>query len=144
MAPAGLALIAWAAAIAAGDFARRRIPNFALLPVVLIAAALPAIQGSGLLGVSPAASLFGGAIALALLPAYAAGGLGAGDVKLASTMGLLLGPGPMALVLVLAALLLGAAAWWIAKMRPAARAHIPAAPMLAAAFTAVLGLAAVA
>jgi prepilin peptidase CpaA len=112
------ALVVWALAIAAGDFARGRISNLILLMLLVPAGLALAFNQQGLLGVAPAMSLLGlGLPLLLLLPAYAWGWLGAGDVKLASVMGLVLGPWPMATVLLFAALLLGAVSWWMLAMR---------------------------
>jgi prepilin peptidase CpaA len=137
-----VALIGWAAAIAAADLRSRRIPNAALLAVLLLVLGSFALRSTGPLGVAGPASLIGALIPLLLLPSHAAGWLGAGDIKLASTMGLVLGPVPLMLALLMAAALLGAAS----LPRIAARRHapIPAAPMLASGFVAVLSLAAIA
>ena len=142
MSPALVALIAWAAAIAVCDLAGRRVPNLALVGALMMVGASFALRGVGPLGLDPVTSLLGAAVPLALLPAYAAGNLGAGDVKLAATMGLVLGPAPIALALVLAGLLLGgAASYRLIRQRPHPP-RIAAAPMLAGAFTMVLTAAA--
>ena len=67
---------------------------------------------------------------------------GAGDIKLASVMGLLVGPVPVAMILIVAALLLGAAAFGRIVQRRAE--PLAAAPMLATGFAAVVSLAAIA
>lgn len=73
-----------------------------------------------------------------LLPGYALGYMGAGDVKLASIMGLLLGSLPAFKMLLVFAVLLGvmsAAALWIYRRQPKAnKRRIAAAPALALGF----------
>ncbi|AXQ30771.1 prepilin peptidase [Solimonas sp. K1W22B-7] len=87
-----LVLGTWALAIGVYDLVRHRIPNLALLPVLVVAVLALAVNGRGLLGVTPASSAAGFALALALyLPGYALGKMGAGDVKFAACLGLLLG-----------------------------------------------------
>lgn len=136
-------LVLWATGIGAWDFARRRVPNFGLLLLLIPAVSALVLRDSGLLGVDPATSLLGGVLPLMLmLPAYGHGWLGAGDVKLAAAMGLVLGPSPLALVLLLAALLLGGASLWALYRGRSRDARMPTAPMLATAFGSVLALAA--
>lgn len=89
----GLALGGWAGAIAWKDWASRRIPNAALALVLIPAALAVAVNGQGLLGEGILGSGLGMLIALGvLLPGYASGRLGAGDVKFAACLGFLLGP----------------------------------------------------
>jgi prepilin peptidase CpaA len=134
-------LILWAAVLAGADLARRRVPNLGVLVVLIPASAVLLLSSEGLLGVSPLPSVLGCALALALLlPAYFCGWLGAGDVKVAAVMGLLLGPVATAAVLVLSALALGGIA--LASIISGRVRRAPAMPALAAGFAAVLGLAA--
>ena len=142
MSPASIALIAWAAAIAVCDLARRRVPSLALLAVLLLVGASFTLRGIGPLGLDPLTSFLGAGVPLALLPAYAYGRLGAGDIKLAAAMGLVLGPLPIALVLVLAHLLLGVAAFWHRFRQGPGPTRVAAAPAFAGAFTLVLAAAA--
>ena len=135
-----LALGCWAATAAGVDLRFRRLPNLLLLALLLPAVIALAWTGPGLLGASPAQSLLGLMVAtLPLLPGYAAAQLGAGDVKAAAVLGLLLG-GPVAAaeMLLIAALLLGlACAWILLRRRLGAHqrlARIPAMPAFAAAF----------
>ncbi len=75
----------------ATDLKSRRIPNLLLLPALSLALMLHAID-AGLAGLVTAAG--GLALGLAmLLPLYAVGGMGAGDVKLLGVIGSFLGPG---------------------------------------------------
>jgi len=103
-----VALIVWAATVAAVDWRQRRVPNALLLVVLLPAGVFLAWFGAGILGASPGSS-FSGALAggLILLPGYLWFGLGAGDVKLAAILGFLVGWSGLWWVLLLAALILG-------------------------------------
>ena len=75
----------------ATDLRSRRIPNLLLLPALSLALMLHAID-AGLAGLVTAAG--GLALGLAMLmPLYAVGGMGAGDVKLLGVIGSFLGPG---------------------------------------------------
>jgi prepilin peptidase CpaA len=75
------------------DIRRRRIPNLLVLTGLLLGALLN-FRAAGLEGLG--ASLAGAALGLALLlPFYALGGMGAGDVKLLAALGALLGPGDL-------------------------------------------------
>jgi prepilin peptidase CpaA len=138
------ALIIWALAMAAMDVRVRRVPNVAIAAIVLLVGCAFAVQGTGPLGLDSIATLSGASLPLLLLwPAYVRRWLGAGDVKLAAAMGLLIGPLPIVMLLLIAAALLGLTS--LAMRSQSSRAtHLPAAPMLAAGFTAVLSLAAIA
>jgi prepilin peptidase CpaA len=85
------------------DFRHRRIPN-----VLVAAGMLAALACAGLAdGIGLRLALAGTALGLlALLPVYALGGLGAGDVKLMAMVGAFIGPQGMPLAL-LATLLAG-------------------------------------
>ena len=85
------------------DLAHRRIPNPLLLctaSVALVLAAMP--QGIGLVSALAAALVAGGAF----LPLYLLGQMGAGDIKLMATAGLLVGM-PRALALCLSVAMAG-------------------------------------
>ena len=102
-------VIAWAGAVAWVDWRQHRVPNL-LLVLLLVPAVLGlAVNRQGLLGVGVASSLLGmlaaGAI---LLPGYALGKMGAGDVKFAACLGLLLGWLPLLKALLIFGLVLGA------------------------------------
>ncbi len=89
----------------ATDLRSRRIPNLLLLPALSLALMLHAID-AGMAGLVTAAS--GLALGLAMLmPLYAVGGMGAGDVKLLGVIGSFLGPGG-AVVAGLATMIAGA------------------------------------
>jgi Flp pilus assembly protein protease CpaA len=138
------ALIIWAVAIAAMDLRVRRVPNAAIAAIVLLVGGSFAIQGAGPLGLDRIATLSGAALPLLILwPAYVRRWLGGGDAKLAAAMGLLIGPLPIAMLLLIAGALLGFAGFAVRLRRPR-ETQLPAAPMLAAGFTAVLSLAAIA
>ncbi len=72
------------------DILSRRIPNRLLIPALAVALILGAAT-AGLAGVVMAASGLGVGLAL-LLPFYALGAMGAGDVKLLGVAGAFLGP----------------------------------------------------
>lgn len=85
-------LAAWAGAVGAYDGVTRRVPNLALVLVLVPALLALAVNGEGLLGAPPLSSLLGLIVAAALfLPGYRRGQTGAGDVKFAACIGLLLG-----------------------------------------------------
>jgi len=69
------------------DLRYRRIPNALLVPFAVLGLAVQAI-GFGWPGVADAAAGFGLGLVL-LLPAYLAGGIGGGDVKLLATIGVI-------------------------------------------------------
>ena len=72
------------------DLKSRRIPNLLLLPALSLALMLHAID-AGMAGLATATG--GLALGLAMLmPLYAVGGMGAGDVKLLGVIGSFLGP----------------------------------------------------
>ncbi len=74
----------------ATDLRSRRIPNLLLLPALSLALMLHAID-AGVAGLGTATG--GLAVGLAMLmPLYAIGGMGAGDVKLLGVIGSFLGP----------------------------------------------------
>lgn len=139
------ALGAWAAAVAGADLYSRRVPNPLLVVLLVPALASLAWNGQGLLGANIMQSLIGALVAgVSLLPGYATGQLGAGDVKFAGSAGLLLGGTGAAELVLTGALLLGCASAVILALRKwsALRvpARIPASPAFAAAFVAQLFL----
>ena len=102
------------------DLAHRRIPNPLLLCTALVALVLAAMpQGTGLLSALAAALVAGGAF----LPLYLLGQMGAGDIKLMATAGLLVGM-PRALALCLSVAMAGGLlalgwAWHTRRSAPA-------------------------
>lgn len=136
-AAAGIALGVWAATVVWFDLTRRRVPN-ALLILLLVPAILAVtVNGHGLLGADAASSAEGFLVGgLPLLPGYALGQMGAGDVKFSASLGLLLGPGGALEVLLLGALALGlvSAAMLFASGGALRHRRIATAPMLAGAF----------
>jgi prepilin peptidase CpaA len=126
-------LVAWALAIVVWDGRCRRIPNMLLLLVLIPATLAVLVNGQGLLGAGAGASFTGMALSALLLPGYALGQMGAGDVKFSACLGFLLGGWAALEALLLAALLLGALAlgWrWLAPQQ----ASLPAAGALAGGF----------
>ncbi len=122
----------WAATIAVWDLRYRRVPNWALVPALLLLIAGFGIDGQTPLGASWQSSLIGAALALMLcLPGYALYKLGAGDVKMAAILGALAGWAAAIEILLLAALVLGLMAAG-AVMMGRRKARLPAAVALAA------------
>ena len=104
-------LTGWALAIAAIDLRQRRVPNLALLLVLVPASLALIVNSQGLLASSVSSSLIAAASLLALgLPGYWLRRLGAGDVKFAACLGLLLGFARGVEMLLIAFLLMGVAA----------------------------------
>jgi len=102
-------LIVWAAAIAVMDWRQRKVPNALLLALLLPALACLIYSGRGLLLVHWLPSLIGLLVGFAVtLPGYVVSKLGAGDVKLAAVIGLVVGWPLTAWVLLASGLLLGA------------------------------------
>lgn len=137
------ALLLWAGAVAWFDLRQHRVPNLLLVLLLVPAVLSLVLDRKGLLGVAvwPSALgfLLGGAL---LLPGYVMAKMGAGDVKLAAVFGLLLGWLPLLNLLLLAALLLGAVSalvlWLDRGRQESGQRRIAAAPVLVAAFGAVL------
>ena len=101
----GFSLLAVLVISSVTDLAWHRIPNILLLSALVLALALQA-SGEGIDGIVSATA--GLLVGLAfLMPLYAMGGMGAGDVKLLGVVGAFLGPWG-ALVAGVAALIAGA------------------------------------
>jgi len=132
-------LVIWAAAIALKDWYSHRIPNVALVLLLVPAVLSLVVNGVGLLALPVVPSLLGfllgGGI---LLPGYVLGKMGAGDVKFAACIGLLLGPQSTCKMLLMFAIALGAlsaAVWLYHRQVPGSgKRRIAAAPAMAAAF----------
>ena len=106
--------------VASSDLMARRVSNRVLLAVLACAATMQLLQ----IGSPPrfADCLLGGALGLAvLLPFYAIGWMGAGDVKLFSVIGLLLGSSALLPVWVIASLAAGVHALLVVAWPSAAR-----------------------
>lgn len=119
--------------MAVWDARSRRIPNGLLLLALIPAALALLVNGQGLLGAGVAASIIGLSLSGLLLPGYALGLMGAGDVKFSASIGLMLGGWAALDALLLAALLLGALALGWRLLRPQ-QTRMPAAAAFAAAF----------
>jgi prepilin peptidase CpaA len=113
--PAQIVVIALVLAAAWTDLKTRRIPNW--IPVSGAACGVAVqVWHSGLPGVLPC--IAGAALGMAIfLPLYMLGGMGAGDVKLFTAVGILVGPQTLVLVFVLTGLLGGVAAGMLALWR---------------------------
>lgn len=128
-------LAVWAAAISVSDWVSRRVPNAALLLMIVPAVLALMIQGQGLLGESRLGSAGGMLIGFALtFPGYLLRSLGAGDVKFAAVAGLLLGVSRACEMMLGASLLMGALAVIMLSRHLPRQTRFPAAPMLALAF----------
>jgi len=89
---AQIILIAWATTAAGFDARYHRLPNWLTLGGLAAGALYALVHGTSLLGGNPLHALASAAIGfLALFPAYLAGWMGAGDVKLFAAMGMLAG-----------------------------------------------------
>lgn len=132
---AGYALGVWAGAVAWSDLRRRRIPNVLLVLMLVPAVLALVVDGQGLLGRSALSSCAGLLIAgLPLLPGYAGGQMGAGDVKFSACLGFVLGAAGALEMLLISALLIGAASFAALQLGSDRARRLPAAPMFAAAF----------
>ncbi|MEX2449066.1 MAG: prepilin peptidase [Solirubrobacterales bacterium] len=127
----GLVLVTTLAAVTLTDLERRIIPDKVLLVAAVIGVAIAAATDPGSLPERAIAAVAAGGLFFAAALAYPRG-MGLGDVKLAATMGLLLGRdvGPAIVVALLAGSLVGLAL--IARHGAAARKRaIPFGPFLA-------------
>lgn len=129
------ALVVWVMTISLFDWRQQRVPNAALILVLVPAVLALLVQGQGLLQQGAMASGLGMVFGFALtFPGYSMRRFGAGDVKFAAVLGLLLGGWRAAEMVLWASLLLGlmaAVVWW---MRESREAKFPAAPALGLAF----------
>ncbi|MBA4283923.1 MAG: hypothetical protein C0434_00120 [Xanthomonadaceae bacterium] len=128
----------WALVIAGTDFRQLRVPNSLLLLVLVPAALVQFIHGTGVLGLNSTDALTGfGAGLLLGLPGYAVRQFGAGDVKYMAVLGLLCGLGGILAILLAAALFLGLMAMALlvyARIRQRKPGRMPAAIALSAGF----------
>lgn len=104
-----LLVVAWSLGICASDMLTRRIPNVFSLGAVAAAAAFLLATGHSVLGADWQSVLVGVVLGLLLtLPAYLAGWLGAGDVKLLLAIGLIGGGTITSISFAIGSLLAGA------------------------------------
>ncbi len=132
----GIVVGLWAVAIGVFDAATARIPNWMVLLGLAAAVLTLAVQGYGILGASPLSCGLGFVVGgLLPLAGYAAGMLGAGDVKFAAALGALLGLPGVLWALLASALVLGVSSLsYLLRIRlgrQALRRRIPAGPALA-------------
>lgn len=133
----GAAIGIWLAAVLWSDLRHRRIPNTLLLLLLIPALLAVMVNARGLLGVALWPSLAGLLVGgLPLLPGYAMGQMGAGDVKLAAVLGLLLGAAGALEMLLLSAVLIGGCAALLLFQRGATvrQQRLPVAPAFITAF----------
>ncbi len=115
---AQIILIAWATAAAVIDARHRRLPNWLTLGGLLGGCLYALVTGTSLLGANSGNALFAAAIAsLLLLPAYLAGWMGAGDVKLFAAMGMLGGGKVLLPALVIGSMVTGIMALMLLALR---------------------------
>lgn len=137
-------LVAWVLAIAWCDWQYRRVPNVILVLLLVPAVLALILNGTGLIGVERWPSFMGFLLAGGvLLPGYALGKMGAGDVKFAACLGLLLGGlWPTVRMMLVFGITLGALSvlmlWYYRKDPDAAKRRIAAAPALAVGFASQL------
>lgn len=128
-------LCVWIATISWFDWRKWRVPNAALILVLVPAILALVFQGQGLLGERWLSSLGGMALGFALtFPGYLTRRFGAGDVKFAAVLGLLLGVARGFEMVLVASLLMGAVALALLKLQLSRHTKFPAAPLLSAAF----------
>jgi prepilin peptidase CpaA len=137
------ALTIWAVGVAWMDWRQHRVPNVLLVLVLVPALLALLINRQGLLGVAIVPSLLALlAASVALLPGYAMGKMGAGDVKFAACLALLLGPwASLRMMLVFGVVLGGFSAAVFLRRRDdpdGGKRRIAAAPALAAGFASQL------
>lgn len=104
-------LVLWALAAAGYDVRQRRLPNWLTLGGLAGGALYALLTGAPLLGGDSVYALLAAAIGFAaLFPAYLAGWMGAGDVKLFAAMGMLGGGKVLLPTLLAGSLITGAGA----------------------------------
>lgn len=129
-----LLLCIWALALAIDDIRQRRVLNVALLPVFVLAVIGRSLEGWSGSPQSLIPGLIGAAISLGFwLPGYLLKQSGAGDVKFAMVVGLILGPLRAVEANLLALLILGMYALPSAYIGRT-ETRIPAVPALAFGF----------
>lgn len=116
---AALALVSvWGASVAVVDTVRHRIPNVLLILLLVPDVLALVFSGHGLLNVSPRSSLEGALLGFGLsFPGYLLGKVGAGDVKLCFTLGLVAGLDATLHGLGCAAVILGVVALGVVAVR---------------------------
>ena len=123
--------VALSAMIALSDLYARRVPNAwlaAALLAAVVAAGLQWIAGSQPLPLPSVLGLFLGLITM--LPFYAIGWLGAGDVKFFATLGFLLGARALLPIWVIACLMTGVHAFAVLLLRLPRVAYAPGMAMV--------------
>jgi prepilin peptidase CpaA len=133
------ALSVWAGWVAWVDWRQQRVPNVALVLVLVPALLCLLWNRHGLLQLSIADSLFGLLVAGGvLLPGYAMGRMGAGDVKFSALLGLVLGSTAALKMLLVFGVVLGLlsalALWRFHRQPQSLKRRIAAAPALAVGF----------
>lgn len=123
------------------DLRQQRVPNVALFLIFVPATLALMVQGKGLLGADIWSSVVGMALGFSLtLPGYVLRLFGAGDVKFAAVLGLLLGTARSFEMMLISSLLMGVTAIVLLQILKLPRGtKFPAAPMLALAFAVEMG-----
>lgn len=105
---AQLALTVWAIGLAYEDWRRRRLPNVLLLAGLLLGVVHWIAYGTLFLGNSISQGVLAAVVGLlSLLPLYAAGWMGAGDVKFCAVIGWLAGLQILLMVFLIGSILAG-------------------------------------
>jgi prepilin peptidase CpaA len=113
---AGAVVVALGGLAAWFDVLERRVPNSVTVPALVAGLAIGAIGGWEGLGWALGGAAFGFLFAL---PFFLVGGLGAGDLKLLTAFGALLGPGRLLTAIVVMGLVGGAMAFFAMVRRRA-------------------------
>ncbi len=118
-----IVLIAWAAMAAGFDARHHRLPNWLTLGGLSVGAVYALACGTSLLGGHAVHALLAAVIGFAaLFPAYLAGWMGAGDVKLFAAMGMLGGSKVMLPALLAGGLIAGLGALMLMALH---QGHVP-------------------
>lgn len=99
-------LIAWGLGCAVMDYRQRRIPNSLTVGGTIVAIVYLLFDGNSILGASPASAISAGiGVILVSIPCLWLGWLGAGDVKMMSTIGFIGGVNTLILTFVFSSFL---------------------------------------
>ncbi len=118
-----LLLVVWATAAAGFDVRHHRLPNWLTLGGLAVGALYALVCRTSLLGGDAVHALLAAVIGFAaLFPAYLAGWMGAGDVKLFAAMGMLGGSKVMLPALIAGGLIAGLGALTLMALH---KGHVP-------------------
>lgn len=130
----------WAAWVALYDWRQQRVPNLLLLPVLVCAVLAVAINRQSLLGAGVVEALLGMVVAAApWMLGYGLRQVGAGDVKFAAILGLIVGLPVAATATLMTAVIAGVISLQLRRMGGRGL-RWPLAPALVAGFAGAYGL----